>query len=762
MKKSRFGFSWGSKESTQTYTPAERKGEVNELKALLRDPVVERDQNRRRDVLKKVLGFMTLGVDTSSLFTEMILACVTKDLVQKKMVYFYLCVHSETNSDLAILAINTLQKDCKDESPLVRGLALRSLASLRLPQIAEYLVPTLKICLTDKAPYVRKTSILATLKLFHVSPDQFRQMGLVDKMYGMLRDNDPMVCSNALAVLQEVLRDEGGIQINKSILYFLLNRLRDMTEWQQVGVLNLTLKYTPANEDELFDIMNLLEERLKGNNSAVIIATSQVFLHLTQNLPTVHKQVFDRLRDPLLTLMATSHTYEVSYAVMCHIKLLAEREPRCFAKNYKDFFCRVSDPTFIKCVKIDILTLVAAETSATEIVAELVEYVSDSNVALSRMAVDAMAKVALKIDSCAKKTLEFFLDLLGMDIEHVRGQTLVAMKDFLRKYSSIDTVRPFLSQVVKSYKEMNYEDETSKIALVWVLGEFGEHIEDAPYLLEAMSAAFASETPSMRIEMLTALMKLFFKRPPEVQPVLGKVFAVAINDFSDADVHDRALMYYRLLKLNPKAAAQVVCTPKATVAMFAEDDTADVRDRLFEEFNTFSVIYGQPSGYYMKEMKMDDSDDEEVDEEEEEDDDGEAGLLRSEDAAPHGTAAAAPSALQALNLDPDYEIEPPIFQQKWSLYATVQQLTFKFKAVPGQTQLENELQDHDIFILATGQQGTLLKVYLYAKMASVETTFLVEMLIQATGAAQATLKCPDTAAGAMFAKHLTKAVSAFT
>ena len=94
---------------------------------------------------------MTIGVDTSALFSEMILACITKDLVAKKMIYFYLCVHSETNSEIAILAINTLQKDCKDESPLVRGLALRSLASLRLPQLTEYLIPTLKACLLDTA-----------------------------------------------------------------------------------------------------------------------------------------------------------------------------------------------------------------------------------------------------------------------------------------------------------------------------------------------------------------------------------------------------------------------------------------------------------------------------------------------------------------------------------------------------------------------------------------------------------------------------------
>lgn len=55
----------------------------------------------------------------------------TKDVVQKKMVYQYITHHAHTNPDLAILTINTLARDCRDQSPVIRGLALRSLSSMR-------------------------------------------------------------------------------------------------------------------------------------------------------------------------------------------------------------------------------------------------------------------------------------------------------------------------------------------------------------------------------------------------------------------------------------------------------------------------------------------------------------------------------------------------------------------------------------------------------------------------------------------------------
>lgn len=60
---------------------------------------------------KKVIAYMTLGIDVSRLFTEMMLAIETRDLVVKKMVYLYLCTYARQKPDLAIMCINTLQRD---------------------------------------------------------------------------------------------------------------------------------------------------------------------------------------------------------------------------------------------------------------------------------------------------------------------------------------------------------------------------------------------------------------------------------------------------------------------------------------------------------------------------------------------------------------------------------------------------------------------------------------------------------------------------
>jgi AP-4 complex subunit beta-1 len=54
-----------------SYFIESRKGEINELRNLLRGFASERDPQRKRDIIKKVIAYMTLGIDVSRLFSEM-------------------------------------------------------------------------------------------------------------------------------------------------------------------------------------------------------------------------------------------------------------------------------------------------------------------------------------------------------------------------------------------------------------------------------------------------------------------------------------------------------------------------------------------------------------------------------------------------------------------------------------------------------------------------------------------------------------------
>lgn len=54
-------------------------------------------------------------------------------------------------------------------------------------------------------------------------------------------------------------------------------------------------------------------------------------------------------------------------------------------------------------------------------------------------------------------------------------------------------------------------------------------------------------------------MKLFFKRPPEVQKILGRIFKLILeNDKEDVDLKDRAGFYYKSLYQTPQKLMEIV------------------------------------------------------------------------------------------------------------------------------------------------------------------------------------------------------------
>ena len=376
---------------------------------------------------------MTLGIDVSKLFSEMIMATGTKDHVIKKMVYLYICNYAATNPDLSLLAINTLQKDCRDEDPMTRGLALRSFTGLRLPNVAEYLPKVIGDGQKDQSPYVRKTAVMGCVKLHLLCPDAITHSDLVDTLYTMLRDRDPQVVANCVCALDEILHAEGGMVINKQIIHHLLNRIKDFNEWSQCLVLERVARYKPDTQQETFDIMNLLEERLKHANSAVVLAATKVFLNLTQDMPAVHEQVFARLKAPMLTLM-TGGIFEQGFACLKHIALLTQRAPSVFSDDFKHFYCRYNDPACVKLLKLEILTAIANAKNVGEAVEEIAEYVTDPDTTVARGAVHSIGRMGVKVPACAGIVVDQLMRFLEVDIDYVSAEAILAMKNLLRKY----------------------------------------------------------------------------------------------------------------------------------------------------------------------------------------------------------------------------------------------------------------------------------------------------------------------------------------
>ncbi|KAL4434249.1 hypothetical protein ABPG75_000690 [Micractinium tetrahymenae] len=575
------------------------KGEVHEVINALehlsaqsgtRPDVVQ----NKRDCFQKLIRYMTQGIDMSAAFVPATkcVALSKHDLPLKKMLYLYLRTAAKQNAAVALLVVQTLLNDCKDLDPTIRGLAVRSMCSLRVPELMENVFQAVDAGLRDSHPYVREAAVMGVLKCFHQDPAGVRMRGLLERVDSLLSsDSDPQVVANCLYVLQQAGMLEG--RVTRQLVISLLNHIRSFSDWAQCFVLELVSSYPPASEEERFDILEVLDFGLNHANSAVVMATAKLFLHYTLGFEQQHHQVLETLKDPLQTLIQGREA-EVVYAVLCNFLVLAQRYPMAFSQLYPEFFCRYDDPSYLKALKIEVLIAIADHTNAYEIAEEMTQYVKDIDEDLARAAIRAVGQIALKVPD-VNGILDRLLLFLGYEKDYVTAETLIQMTDVLRRYP--DAAEACVESIAAIPQESIAEPQ-ARAAYLWVLGEYGAQIQDAPYVLEAFADDFSLEEPPVKLALLTACIKLFFRRPPECRKALGSALAAGVADASQ-EVHDKALLYYRLLQQGAGAAQSVVDVQRPMVTSFADSLSAETQDRIFDELNTLSVVYRAPASTFI-------------------------------------------------------------------------------------------------------------------------------------------------------------------
>ncbi|XP_068453754.1 AP-4 complex subunit beta-1 [Clinocottus analis] len=513
---------------------------VRELRRALSNPHVQSDQLRYRNTVLRAVRAMSQGVDVSDLFSEMVKACATVDIVQKKLVYVFLCSYATLNPELSLLVINTLRKDCQDPNPMVRSLALRNMTNLRLPSLVEYVEQPLTAGLRDRAACVRRVAVLGWAKLHHLQPHSEIDAAVVNELYGLLRDPDPVVMVNCLRALEEILKEEGGVAINKPITHHLLNRLKESDVWGQCEVLRILQRYRPQSEDELFDILSLLDASLVSPHAPVMAATLSLFLGLCSGLPSVSLAALERVRGPLLATCG-SVSRETRFTALCHIQLLLRSLPGLMGAHYKRFFCSYAEPAYIKQRKMQVLVELVNDENVAMLLDELKGYCTDVNPETAQAAISALGRIGR---SYSDRCLEILTGLLGLKQEHITSAVVQTMCNLVWVCPQCsDTVCLALEGC-----EGMLQDSQGRQALLWLLAVYGERVSSAPYTLEVFIDGVRSEASlGVKMELLTTTMKLFLCRPSETQDMLGRLLHYCIEEEMDMCVRDQALLYYRLL-----------------------------------------------------------------------------------------------------------------------------------------------------------------------------------------------------------------------
>uniref|UniRef100_A0A3Q2VCT2 Adaptor related protein complex 4 subunit beta 1 n=1 Tax=Haplochromis burtoni TaxID=8153 RepID=A0A3Q2VCT2_HAPBU len=421
----------------------------------------------------------------------------------------------------------------------------------RLPSLVEYVEQPLTAGLRDRAACVRRVAVLGWAKLHNLQPSSEIDAAVVNELYSLLRDPDPVVMVNCLRALEEILKEEGGIAINKPITHHLLNRLKECDIWGQSEVLRVLQRYRPQSEDELFDILSLLDSFLVSPHPPVMAATLSLFLSVSSNLPAISLAALERVSGPLLAACG-SGSREMRFAAVCHIQLLLRSVPGLLGPHYKRFFCGYAEPAYIKERKMQVLVELVNDENVAMILDELKGYCTDVNTDTAQAAISAIGRIGR---SYSDRCLQILTGLLGLKQDHITSAVVQTMRDLVWVCPQCsDTVCLALDGC-----EETLQDIQGRQALLWLLGVYGERISTAPYTLEVLIDGVRSEASlGIKMELLTATMRLFLCRPAETQDMLGRLLHYCIEEETDMCVRDQALLYYRLLHCGIEKTREVL------------------------------------------------------------------------------------------------------------------------------------------------------------------------------------------------------------
>ena len=575
--------------AVMAYFSGTRRGEIPELQEELNST----RPDKKREAVKKVIAAMTVGKDVSSLFPHVVKCMETNEIELKKLVYLYIINYAKSQPDLAIMAVNSFRKDARQKAnPLIRALAVRTMGCIRVERITEYICEPLKDALVDEDPYVRKTAAICVAKLYDISPELIEDNEFFPLLANLLSDGNAMVVANTVATLSEIQRVKGApaVVLTCTLITKALAALNECSEWGQVYILDAVAGYVPADSAEAESVIERVVPRLAHASAAVVLSAVKVIMKNMDFVANVDgvRTLCRKLTPPLVSLLSAEP--ELQFIALRNINLIVQKRPAIMEKEIRVFFCKYNDPIYVKMEKLEIMVRLADLKNIDQVLHELKEYATEVDVDFVRKSVRCIGRCAIKLEKAAERCITALLELVHMKVNYVLQEAIVVIRDLFRKYPNR------YEMIIKDLFEglESLDDPEAKGAMIWIVGEYAERIDDAAAQLSQFAANFGDEPVSVQLQILTSAVKLFLKKAEEGEEILTSLLKTATEDCTNPDIRNRAFVYWRLLSIDPELAKRVVLAERPAISDEAGEFDSALLDQLIEAMGTLASVHHKP------------------------------------------------------------------------------------------------------------------------------------------------------------------------
>ncbi|CAJ0761728.1 3049_t:CDS:10, partial [Entrophospora sp. SA101] len=442
-----------------------------------------RHDREKMDGLKRLIAVRR---DLSEFFPDVVKNVASQNLEIRKLVYIYLLRYAEQEPDLALLSINTFQKDLTDQNLLIRAMALRVMSGIRVPVI-NALVEIITTLLNDNSAFTLGSVIIA---FDEVCPDRFDLIHPhFRKLCRMLIDADEW---GQIAIMGLLLRygrtqflnpNPNGIKssVKKKSKNFYSDE--EDSENSEESFEN-TLILDPDHELILRSCLPLLQSR----NSAVVMSVVKVLYHLAP-IEEAYK-----IGKPLVRLLR-SHR-EIQHVVLANIATMATQRP---------------------------------------------EYVKSPNKDFATSAIQAIGRCAIGMPEMAESCLNGLMKLLWSKNDAVVAESVVVIKRLLQLRPQDNS--DLIIQLAKALDQITVP--MARASIFWLVGQYAENLKKiAPDVLRKAAKSFTNEADIAKLQIINLGAKLISLYPTnQHHQTLNLLFQYILNlaryDLN-YDIRDRA------------------------------------------------------------------------------------------------------------------------------------------------------------------------------------------------------------------------------
>eukprot|EP00392_Amoebophrya_sp_AT5.2_P013898 g14030.t1 len=478
----------------------------------------DEDRYNESDI-KKVLAAVSYGRDCGELFPHVVKNVATAHLELKKLTFkgtedaYSKSIYADCKGELALLSINSFQKDLTDRSQLIRASALRALSSVKTMEIIQIVLKSIRTAVADSSAYVRKTATACIVKVFEVDRDQY--VPLRDLTVKLFQDRNTSVVASSVATYHHLCIAK------RPAAYFVDIMLR-------YAKLFLFDSREPHSQEQTADFASLvacLKGLLRAQSTAVVLSAAAALCYLSKSEEDVKAVI------PALLRSVRTGSWDSMTVLFSGFLPILRTHPSLFRPYLSDFFVMQMDPNSIKLLKVEVLELLADAKNCGQILAELKQYAREkfplhnTYAPLVGRSIRAISNVALGVDSkVVDGCLRDLVKMLDSKCETVSSEAVVALRTLLQQTNEADrsaagggsprlrsgeSADAVISQLARSLSDLT--SPVARASVVWILGEYQAEVSRAyaPDAVRRLATSFPQEALEVKHQILTLAFKVW-------------------------------------------------------------------------------------------------------------------------------------------------------------------------------------------------------------------------------------------------------------